>query len=223
MRTLVPSGIWGDKRRLQTTRQEVHFSLNRCLFYAFPWYRFMSRSQNKSSIVGANYTDEEKLPPPVMASKGTRDMMELFAELAQVLGVPKSLAAIYGLLYATPRALSFREICQGAGLSKGSVSQGLRFLRSVGVIKRIGDPEARCDYYEPVMELKQLAGAFFREKLNPLIEGWKSRNAGLDIRSFGETISEEEKFLLKERIRKLERWQKQAALVLPMLGKLLGH
>lgn len=59
---------------------------------------------------------------------------DFFAEAMQVFGVPKSVGQIYGLLYASPRPLSFSGIVERLEISKGSASQGLQFLRSLGAI-----------------------------------------------------------------------------------------
>jgi hypothetical protein len=55
--------------------------------------------------------------------------------LVQVLGVPKSVGQIYGLLYASLEPLSFSDIVERLEISKGSASQGLQLLRSLGAIK----------------------------------------------------------------------------------------
>jgi DNA-binding transcriptional ArsR family regulator len=57
-----------------------------------------------------------------------------FSEVVQVFGVPKSVVQIYGLLYATPDPLSFSDIVERLDISKGSASQGLQFLRSLGAV-----------------------------------------------------------------------------------------
>jgi hypothetical protein len=54
--------------------------------------------------------------------------------VVQIFGVPKSVGQIYGLLYASPEPLSFSDIVVRLGISKGSASQGLRLLRSLGAI-----------------------------------------------------------------------------------------
>ena len=150
-----------------------------------------------------------------------RDIMELFVELAQAVGIPKSLAEIYGILYASPRPLSFREVCEGTGLSKGSVSQGLRFLKSVGAVKSAEVPE-RCEYYEPVVELKRLVGGFLRKRVRPQLDHWAARLDRLEADYSAEEVPDETGKLLESRIRKLRRWRAQASLILPTLERLLG-
>ena len=62
---------------------------------------------------------------------------ELFAEVVHALGFPRSIGQIYGLLYASPDPLSFSDIVKQLEISKGSASQGLHLLRSLGAIKLV--------------------------------------------------------------------------------------
>ena len=55
---------------------------------------------------------------------GESEVIAIFVQMTQVLGVPRSLGEIYGLLFATPQPLSFQDIADRLKLSKGSVSQG---------------------------------------------------------------------------------------------------
>ena len=62
------------------------------------------------------------------------ECIELFAEVVYALGLPRSIGQIYGLLYASPAPLSFSDIVERLDISKGSASQGLQLLRSLGAI-----------------------------------------------------------------------------------------
>ena len=64
--------------------------------------------------------------------------VELFVDAAGVLGVPKSIAMIYGVLFGSAHALSFNDLVEKLGISKGSVSQGVRVLREMGAIRPVG-------------------------------------------------------------------------------------
>jgi len=63
-----------------------------------------------------------------------RAVVELFAQAADTFGIPKSVTAIYAVIFASPRPLCFADVEDRLRLSKGSVSQGLRVLREVGAI-----------------------------------------------------------------------------------------
>ena len=70
-------------------------------------------------------------------------MVGFFTEAAEMLGLPKSVAAIYAVIFASPRPLSFADVETRLQLSKGSVSQGLRFLRQIGAIRAAEGGERR--------------------------------------------------------------------------------
>ena len=63
-------------------------------------------------------------------------VVDFFVDAADLLGVPKSVAVLYGIVFASPQPLSFADIQARGTLSKGSVSQGLRVLREMGPSKR---------------------------------------------------------------------------------------
>jgi HTH-type transcriptional regulator, glycine betaine synthesis regulator len=184
-------------------------------------------------------------------SPGEAQVISVFVQLAQAMGMQRSLGEIYGLLYATPEALAFQDIVDRLGLSKGSVSQGLRFLRTVGAIKPVVVAGDRREFFEPVLELRALVGGFLKERLNPELESWGVRAKALKIEDFERPqarTDEDERLslrsaasvglnlkptpstasaaqrrkLVQARIDKLKAWHKKANLVLPMVGKLLG-
>lgn len=174
----------------------------------------------------------------------------MFVQMTQVLGVPRSLGEIYGLLFATPQPLAFQDIADRLNLSKGSVSQGLRFLRTVGAIQPVVVAGDRREFFEPVVELRALVGGFLRERLNPQLETWGTRAKALKIEHFersetgnsglssqvsgfsavsglrsqvsAATLDAAGRKVLSGRIDKLKTWQKRANTVLPMIGKMLG-
>jgi hypothetical protein len=104
--------------------------------------------------------------------------------MAQTLGAPRSLGEIYGLLFATARPLSFQDINDRLDLSKGSVSQGLRFLRTLGAIQSVAVEGDRREYFEPVVELRALVGGFLKERINPQLAEWGVRAKALKIEDF---------------------------------------
>lgn len=154
---------------------------------------------------------------------GEREVITIFVELAQTLGLPKSLGEIYGLLYAVPRPLAFQSIVDLLGLSKGSVSQGLRFLRNVGAVKPVVISGDRREFYEPETELRKLVSGFIRESVQPQLDRWGERAKGLDTGdAFAAINNAVDRKVVASRLEKLRKWQKRASVVLPTMGKLLG-
>ncbi len=58
------------------------------------------------------------------------ECVELFSGFLHVLGLPKSVGAIYGLLFASPEPLCFADIVARLDMSKGSVRLGTGLLAS---------------------------------------------------------------------------------------------
>lgn len=73
-----------------------------------------------------------------------RAVVSFFGQAADLLGVPKSVAAIYGVCFASPVPVGFSELQSRLDISTGSISQGLRVLREIGALK-VADPGAAVD------------------------------------------------------------------------------
>ncbi len=186
-----------------------------------------SRSPLPSTVSGGVGSDGSTVGEGVEVfgvSQGEAEVIAIFVQMTQVLGVPRSLGEIYGLLFATPQPLVFQDIADRLRLSKGSVSQGLRFLRSVGAIKPVVVPGDRREFFEPVVELRALVSGFLRERLNPQLEEWGARAKALKVSDFSrpENAASGHLETISGRLDKLKTWQKRANTVLPMVGKLLG-
>jgi hypothetical protein len=157
-----------------------------------------------------------------------------FGDMARVFDVPKSVGQIYGLLYASCEPLSFSDIVDRLEISKGSASQGLQWLRSLGAIKAAGTRRqapggrhgagcanpGRCVAYEPEIGLRKLIGGVLRERLEPLIGQGKKRMKRLRELATLAPDDREKEFQLK-RVEQMEAWQRQATLIIPVLKNLL--
>ena len=103
------------------------------------------------------------------------EVIGLFVELSRMLGQPRSYAEIYGLIFISNRPLPMDEIVARLGISKGSVSQGLRFLRKAGAVKMVCVAQDRRIHYEALAELRHLAVGFLRDQILPQLEAIRSR------------------------------------------------
>jgi len=172
-----------------------------------------------------------------------QECMDFFAEMVQVFGVPKSVGQIYGLLYASPEPLSFSDIVDRLDISKGSASQGLQLLRTLGAIniaetkrkaqsgKQVVSPLApgapvvsavessRREYFEPELGLRKLVSGVLQERVSPLATAGAERLSRL--RGLAEQGGEGRDFLL-DRVKQLETWRRRLKAVLPVLNMLLG-
>jgi HTH-type transcriptional regulator, glycine betaine synthesis regulator len=150
----------------------------------------------------------------------------LFVELADLLGVPKSVAMIYGELFASPVPLCFADIEERTGISKGSVSQGLRFLREVGAVREVGaspHDSARgraVEHYEAVVELRALLLRLLTEKVQPQLDSGQTRVA--EVVATWQTLSEGPKQVLGPRVEHLQIWPKRTREFLPLIRTFLS-
>ncbi|MFK7912152.1 MAG: hypothetical protein AB8F34_16365 [Akkermansiaceae bacterium] len=108
------------------------------------------------------------------------------------------------------------------GISKGSVSQGLKMLRTLGAVREVEFSDDRKTYFEADIELKKLVGGFIREEIRPHLKSGQDKLSKLELEL--EKIEDPElRGFYKERIKRLDRWSGKANLVLPLLQKFLGE
>ena len=151
-----------------------------------------------------------------------RQVVAVFVDGVRVLGLPRSIGEIYGLLFVSQTPLSLDDLVCRLSISKGSASQGLRMLKSLGAVREAEYGAERRTYYEPAIELKRLAGGFIREQVRPHLESGKTKINKLaeNARDIDDPVRRE---FLSERVERLETWMRSGGRVLPMLQKLLGQ
>jgi DNA-binding transcriptional regulator GbsR (MarR family) len=154
-----------------------------------------------------------------------RQVVAIFVDGVKVLGLPRSIGEIYGLLFVSRSPLSLDDLVQRLRISKGSASQGLRMLRNLGAVREAnganGNGERRT-YYEPAVELKRLVGGFIREQVRPHLDSGKIKINHLAATARGVDDPEQREFLC-DRVDRLNQWLRSAGRVLPILQKLLGQ
>jgi len=122
-------------------------------------------------------------------------VVEFFADAVKVLGLPKSVGELYGLLFISKEALSLDDMVEKLGMSL----------------------EGRKVFYEADVELKSLVGGFIREEVRPHLNSAKEKIESMDKLGLGEDE------FYAERLHKLDSWRKRARFVLPIIQKLLGR
>lgn len=160
------------------------------------------------------------------------ELVSFFLDAAILLGVPKSVAAVYGIVFASPEPLSFSEISARLNFSNGSVSQALRVLREIGAIRASDSettlPETRNqdtrnpgvrERFVPDLELRKLAGRFLEQRLEKQLKAGSSR---LDV--LKRTMPNGDKHATAEltrRLTSLREWHTRARRLLPVARTVL--
>lgn len=140
-------------------------------------------------------------------------VVAFFLESGEILGLPKSVAAIYGVCFANAAPLSFTDIVGRLDISQGSISQGLRVLREVGALKVVGSHDRR-EYFAPDVELRKLAMRFIENRLEKQLKSGKQRLKGLKTAiPVGDAAVTRE---LSNRLKYLQSWQDNASKLVPL-------
>src|SRR5438876_3701943 len=148
------------------------------------------------------------------------EIIDLFVQLSRLLGQPRSLAEIYGLLFISARPLAMDHLIERLNLSKGSASQGLKFLRNIGAVKTVYVPGDRRAHYEAVAELRNLVTRFLRDQIVPHLESGQARLER--IARLVRQLPAGERARINGRVTMLQSWGKRGKRFLPIVVKVLG-
>jgi DNA-binding transcriptional regulator GbsR (MarR family) len=167
-------------------------------------------------------TVQRVVPGSLVVDEFSRECVEFFGGAVQLFRGPPSVGEIYGLLYASQEPLSFSDIFERLNISKGSASQGLKLLRSLGAVYTVApaDANGRREYFSPELSLRKLLRGVLDERVSPLAS--KSAGRLARLRELADaTASSERKFRLG-RVHQLETWRRRLKAIMPVLGTLLG-
>ena len=148
------------------------------------------------------------------------EAIEMFINFLRFIGLQRSVAEIYGLLFVSSRPLSMEEIMNRLDLSLGAASQGLRLLRSVGAIKAVYSPGARRGHFATDLELNTFATVIIKEELSPRIERALKRIQHME--SLLAQRPAEEQHEAGKRLDRLKNWLEKGERLLPRTLKSLA-
>ena len=157
---------------------------------------------------------------PILSAWET-SMIDVFVRAAGLIGLPRSIGEIYGLLFCTPKALSFDELVERLQISKGSVSQGLKVLRQLGAVKLHYVPGSRRDHYLPELSMKRLVRGFIKDQFEPHLLSGSQRLDNIDalIEEEGDEASRAHAL---NRLGTLRSWQQRTRKLTPIVMAVLG-
>ncbi len=138
---------------------------------------------------------------------------DFFVQMAGILGVPRSVAQIYALLYAANSAPDFDQIQAKLGMSKGSVSQGLKFLRDHEMILAVKAKGVRRERWEPTPSLAASLVNLVRRQVLPALQ--QSTPALQRVFDGAQTAGASPEVL--ERLSRLKRWNARALELFPLM------
>jgi DNA-binding transcriptional regulator GbsR (MarR family) len=147
-------------------------------------------------------------------------MISLGVSAASAFSLPKSVGAIFGLIFASPRPIGLDDLIQKLEISRGSASMGLNFLLKMGAIQVVEVEGIRRTLYEPEMSLRRLLDGLLRTNVLPHL-----RNSGERLTELQESLQDlapEDRQILEQRLNTLSTWRKKAQQLAPLAARVLG-
>jgi DNA-binding transcriptional regulator GbsR (MarR family) len=149
-----------------------------------------------------------------------RQIVQVCELSVQQLGLSRSVGQIFGVIYCSPRPLAFGDVAGILDISKGSVSQGLRFLRELGAIKLVEVSGDRRELYAAEIELRSLIAEVLQTRLREPLESGSARLRALTKQL--KASDEPDREFLNQRLASLQAWHRKALLILPLIQRILG-
>lgn len=157
----------------------------------------------------------------VSATKALEEeSIEFFVSFVQVFGLPRSIGQIYGVLFVSVEPLTMDVVLNRLGISKGSVSQGLSLLKSLGAVTSHLVPHDRREHFKADLNVSRIITHFFENRVQPRLENGESRLSSmleLAKRLPADAKDEDAALVIRTRIEALEKWQRRGRGVLPMI------
>jgi len=169
-----------------------------------------------SSVIESSPTGKRARTP---LSEIEIEAIELFINFLKLIGLPKSVGEIYGLLFVSAKPLSMEDLMERLQISLGAASQGLKLLRSFGAVKVVYAPGERRDHFVADLELSRFATSFIKGELEPRMERALQRIEHMESLTAG--MNPEEKKAAFQRIERLKHWMERGQKMMPWILKFL--
>lgn len=160
-------------------------------------------------------------PAPLASSLSPLEIeaIDLFISFVRILGMPKSVGELYGLLFVAPEPLPMETLMARLNMSKGSASQGLKLLRSFGAVKTSYVGGDRRDHYLAEFDLSRFATGFIKGELQPHLDSGVLRLQRME-KLVGE-LPEGGREVAESRLARLRHWHEKGQAMLPWILKFL--
>jgi HTH-type transcriptional regulator, glycine betaine synthesis regulator len=149
------------------------------------------------------------------------ECVELFIRSFQVLGLPRSIGEIYGFLFAQAQPQPMDILVRRLGISVGSVSQGLKFLKNIGAVKMTFHPGDRREFFSAQTDLYKLVVGLIKERIQPHLDNGDARIE--QMLQSSQKLPDGDRAILLERIEILKSWRWKATKALPFIVRFLSH
>ena len=151
------------------------------------------------------------------------ELIEVAGQAAHVLGFPRSVGEIYGLLYLAPNPVSAPDICDALSASKGSVSQGVRQLIALGFVNTARVHGNRRVHYKAVLEVGGVLRQGYEQTIQKrtIVAEEKMKGLHQSLMVQKSQLDPDDYLLLKDRLHGLTKVQKRIKKLMPLISALL--
>lgn len=144
-------------------------------------------------------------------------LIEVFGDLAEIFGNPRSHGQIYGVLFTSTEPLLMEDIAKRSGVSLASASLGLRVLEELGAISRKN--HGRIGHYTARYEMKTLISGFIKQRLLPKLK--KSNETLRKAEELIGSMTPDDAADAKWKLQRVAQWHARAEQFLPLAEKIL--
>ena len=143
-------------------------------------------------------------------------ILNLCVKLCAILGLPKSVGLIYGAVFVSARPIEAGDICKELKISRGSVSQGIKFLRELGAIRVEGQNGNRAEHFVAEDHLRKAVETFVTKKIAPAFY-----ELGEEVERLENDSSQQLPEALRDKLETIRRWHGHGRLLLPLVSGFL--
>lgn len=175
------------------------------------------RSIDPTSVTEGESSEERSVPARNQISPARWEVIQLCVHVTRLLGVPRSVCEIFGFVFSSPAPVTFEEIVAGLGMSNGSASHGLRYLRRIGALSVTYLARDRRDYYVAEMSLGRLVSGYLMENITLHLADSRERITAM--RSSLETEGDLRSTHLSSRVDTLMEWNRQVSAAIALASE----
>ena len=148
-------------------------------------------------------------------------IIDSFVRAASLIGLPRSIGEIYGVVYCSAEPINFEQIVERLGISRGSVSQGLKTLRQIGAVRTHYLPGVRIDHYIAELSMERLVRGFLKDQFTPHLESSQQRLAAIGDQ-VAAIAAAPQRAHAAARLNTLKTWQTRIRKLLPVVLTVLS-
>ncbi|MFA6285822.1 MAG: HTH domain-containing protein [Opitutaceae bacterium] len=138
----------------------------------------------------------------IAATEQEQAILSFWVQVSDLLGYPRSVGQIFGLIFLSEPPLSADDLVQRLGISRSGAGQGLKALQDIGAIKTAHQLASRKEHFQLQTDLGVLVKLLLNARILPKLEELAQQRKALDL-----AVRADGPAHLVQRFDQLERWK----------------